>query len=433
LLLGLTPVAAVRAVFALCFVLGGLGVYAWLRPRMGDRAAGLAGVVYTLMPSFLTTVYTRGSLADALVMALLPLALAGIATYTDSRSLSAAAIAVLCLLWIWRVQAGLAVLVTLLLLVYAWRVERSWLAVLVVAVTAAAALVSLIPLWPVGGPPPVVFADHFVDLAQWLGGRRQDGDPLQLGFAVVAFGLAALWLWRLRATGRRKNTPARLLAFSAGGSLVLLALSLPLSARLWQWSGAARLLTYPWQVVIPAAPLLAAVAGSLPVLTGTLRRSPAWLALAALVVIGGMPYLTPVTTRVAPGPRPVAEFGPNHEIVLLAATLTEYPVTGWTALDVTWQVLHPLPADYSVFFQALTPEASGETVLAQIDVQPLAGTRPASTWRPGEIFHERYRLAVDRTAQPGALRYYFGYYDWRTGARLPFDGGIGDKLVLYGE
>ena len=31
------------------------------------------------------------------------------------------------------------------------------------------------------------------------------------------------------------------------------------------------------------------------------------------------------------------------------------------------------------------------------------------------------------------LLYYFGYYDWRDGRRLPVDGGLDDKLVVDGE
>ena len=31
------------------------------------------------------------------------------------------------------------------------------------------------------------------------------------------------------------------------------------------------------------------------------------------------------------------------------------------------------------------------------------------------------------------LRYYFGFYNWRSGQRLPVDGGIDDKLVLHAD
>src|SRR5690606_20332096 len=158
-----------------------------------------------------------------------------------------------------RIQAGLACFVTLLLLAYVWLVERSRVALLVVALTAAAGLASLIPLWSVQGPAPVVFEDHFLYLAQLFYGQWQtapsvpgwqDGYPFQLGFAALAFSLAALWLWRRHDTGWRGTVQHRLLAFSVGGALLLLVLSLNVSAPLWRWSGAERLLTYPWQIVL---------------------------------------------------------------------------------------------------------------------------------------------------------------------------------------
>jgi hypothetical protein len=57
LLLGADVVTAVRITFILCFILGGLGIYVWLRLRLSDRAAGLAGLLYMLAPPFLATVY----------------------------------------------------------------------------------------------------------------------------------------------------------------------------------------------------------------------------------------------------------------------------------------------------------------------------------------------------------------------------------------
>ena len=43
------------------------------------------------------------------------------------------------------------------------------------------------------------------------------------------------------------------------------------------------------------------------------------------------------------------------------------------------------------------------------------------------------QTAADIDLDEKPLRYYFGYYDWRDGVRLPVDGGIDDKLVFYGQ
>ena len=61
-----------------------------------------------------------------------------------------------------------------------------------------------------------------------------------------------------------------------------------------------------------------------------------------------------------------------------------------------------------------------------------------TSWRQGEVLHDVYAidlsqgdLAID--LNEADIRYYFGYYDWRDGTRLPVDGGIDDKLVFYGR
>src|SRR5690606_4363281 len=207
--LGADPVLAIRITFILCFMLGGGAIYVWLSDRLGDRSAGLAGLIYTLLPIFVATVYVRGSVSDALVLALLPLALAGLASYADKRSLVGAAVAGLSIPWLWRIQAGLAVFATALLLLYSLLVERQRLTALIVVAAGAAGLASLIPLWSTSAPSPMPFADHFVHFFQLFGtgwtnapstAGWQDRYPFQLGYTVVVFGVLTLWgLW----VGRR--------------------------------------------------------------------------------------------------------------------------------------------------------------------------------------------------------------------------------------
>ena len=441
MLLGATPVAAVRATFALALLLGGLGVYAWLHPRLGDRTAGLAGLVYLLLPPILATVYVRGSLGDALIIGLLPLALAGLASYSEGRSLTAAAVVVLSVLWMWRSQAGLALFATLLLIAYAAFVERSRLAVLVATLSGAAGLASLLPLWSIQGPSPANFADHFVNVTQLLVGSWQptpgsstwQTEPSQLGFAASVLSLLALWLWVRRVGTPNSDMIGRLLRFAGIGTLVMLLLSLNLMAPLWSTTGMERLLTYPWQVLLLACPLLAVMAGSLPSLNTYLQRVPLWLTLVGLVFLGSYPYLHADFTQVNPPTTPVATFGQHPDLVLLQANVSENQATGEASLDVTWQVLHPLPFDYNVFFQAVTQENDETEIVAQVDTQPRQGREPATSWEPGQILTDTYQLELPNPLPEGELRYFYGYYDWRDGTRLPVDGGIDDKLILYGE
>lgn len=447
ILLGIGPVVAVRSVFVLVFVLGSLGIYFWLRPRFGDRSAGLAGLLYALLPPLLATVYIRGSLADALVLGLWPLVLSGLAVYVQSRSPAAIGVAVISLLWIWRTQAGLAVFVTLLALAYVLWVERDRLALLTTGVTGLAGLLSLLPLREIQANPPVDFYAHFVHFFQYFAGGWQtapsipgwqDSYPFQLGFAGLAFAFVALWLLWLKYRENVDLPPLvvrRSLLFSAVAVTVLLLLTLGPSAFLWQLTGADRLLTWPWQVLLPGLPFLSLLAGSLPSLNSQLACRGYWATLLAVALMSSYPYLTADFTQYTPPAAPMAVYGERGEIVLLEATLHESNAGGYDAtLETVWQPVHPIDFDYNLFFQALRPGASGTDyeVVAQLDQQPLA-LRPATTWQPGEILTSTYTLALPVDPAGVSLRYYFGYYNWQEGTRLPVNSGPDDKMVLFGQ
>lgn len=442
LLAGLSPTAAVRTTFIIALLLGGLGIYAWLRARLGDRAAGLAGLLYMLWPPILATVYIRGCLSDALILGLLPMALAGLAIHASTRSLSAATIAVIAIVWMWRTQAGLAVFATGLLLGYALYVERQWLSLAIVLLSAAAGISRLLPSWAVQSPAPAPFAEHFVYFFQLFGAQWQvapsvpgwqDKYPFQLGFAAIIFSGMALWLWWQ--TRQRPLPPwlNRLLRFSLIGVVLLVGLSLAVSAPLWQVSRADRLLTYPWQIILVAGPLLAVLAGSLPALHPDFTYPPYWAVLVTLAVLSSYNYLQSDFTQVMPPPAPVAIFGGQNEIVVLAADLQESSDPPSAELEITWQVLHPLAFEPNIFLQAQMGDEAAPQVVAQLDVPPLTGQHPATQWRPGEILVERYQLDLTQVANRQDLRYAFGYYNWQNGQRLPRDGGLDDKLLLYGR
>ncbi len=463
ILFGSDPTVAVRIGFMLSLLLGALGCYSWLQRRLGDQAAGLAGVIYLLAPPLLATVYVRGSLSDATIVALLPLALAGLATYRQTGAISAAGIAVIATLWMWQTQAGLALFATVLLLAYALLVERSWLVALVVVGSGAAGATGLAALWQVTAPAPVVFGDHFVYLFQlfqqtWQVAPSvsgwQDGYPFQLSLAALLYtALVGLLTFGNFTQKRALALPVvrRLWLFCIGGILLLTIATLPFSAPIWQWSHADRLLTYPWQLLLLTLPLWAMTAGALPTVHPFFRQPPVWLVLVVVVVLSSYPYLTANFTQVPAPPTPVAIFGEQNEIVILAASLQEDRQPRTTELALTWQTLRPLTVDYTVFFQALridqdnhqsqsqsttgTAGLSQETltVVRQLDQQPLANERPATSWQPGEIFTATYQLDLAEIPEDAALVYYFGYYDWRDGRRLPVNLGIDDKLIVYGQ
>jgi hypothetical protein len=409
LLLGMAPARAVQWVLLSCLVLGALGLYAWLQGRLGDRAAGLAGSVYLLLPALLSTVFVRGSLGDALVLALLPLALAGVAVFATERAP--------------------------LLLLYALLVERSRLGVLLVAGGAAAALLSLIPAWSVRAAPPLAFDAQFTSLYGLLRTGVTDSAPLQIGTVALALSMAALvGLLALRSPVEGlAMSNRRLLIFSLSGAAILFALTLGWSAPLWRLTHADLLYSAPWQVGLLAAPLLAAAAGCA-LLYFTDLWSSAWYgAMALLLLLAAQPWLAPIYTQATPPERPVAILG-DAQVAVLAAQVDESEsddgaTRATLALD--WQALAPLPFDANLFFQAVDVSGDSPRVVAQMDAPPVAD-RPATTWRQGDLFAQRYTLDLPADA-PANMAYYMGLYNWQDGTRLRANGGLDDKLVLYGR
>ncbi len=441
LLLGFTSVEAVRATFVLTFLLGGCGMYTWVRPRFGDLSAGLTGILYMMMPIFLATVYIRGSVADAMILALLPLALAGLRAYTEERSFVGAAVAILSIVWMWRVQAGLAALALVFLTLYVLMVERHWVAGVVVLVAGAAGFASNIPELSLTAAPPVAFLDHFIYLYQlfavgWRVGPSipgwQDQFPFQLGFAAITFSVATLWGWWLLNRGMLLPIVRRQLVFAYVGTILLLFLSLNISAPLWSLTNAAQFLTYPWQILLLATPLLALTAGALPELLPDLRAPAYWTALVTLAILSSYTYLTTDYTQVTPPPQPVAMIGDN-QLAILSADITEKTEPATATLRVTWQVLRPMDFDDNIFFQAIVGDGRNEQVVAQLDAQPLGDEYPATQWQPGQILNAAYSLDLANAPIDQPLRYYFGFYNWQDGQRLPVDSGLDDKLVLHGN
>lgn len=83
---------------------------------------------------------------------------------------------------------------------------------------------------------------------------------------------------------------------------------------------------------------------------------------------------------------------------------SDFKPGGRLQLDLYWQALRPLDKDYTASIQLLDP--AGQR-LAGADV-PLGFDyilpHPTSRWRPGEIVHQTYRLALPETERPTPLR-----------------------------
>lgn len=451
--LGAGGVAAVKIIFGLGLVLGALGMYGWTRRVLGDRGAMLAALVYACWPYVLATIYTRGALAEALFLGLLPWTLWALQRLLDGHHWSAALVVVGVALLAWT-QPGLALWAALVLLAYGLALHRHrW--PLIVAGVLGGLLLGAAGLWPLAaahglGRRPIVFSEHFVYPFQLLSAAWghgvsipgwQDDFPMQIGLIAVGLAAVAIFLLVTGSTlnrgidtqGQVSDLPLQAPPWtSLGIALVVTFLTLTWAAPLWRLPGlaqASRTLTYPWQLLTLVGPFLGLLGGS--VVTLGLGRMdwgeslPLWAALIALTLLASYGYLQPLTTRYEPGAAPLAVLGEN-ELLLLDAQI-EGPLQPVQAVQlcVRWQPLRPLAKDYTVFVHALDET---EQRWGQQDTQPKSGEYPTSHWQVGEIIEDCYELHIAADGPPGGYHLILGLYDWQTGDRMRV--GDDNKVVI---
>ena len=100
------------------------------------------------------------------------------------------------------------------------------------------------------------------------------------------------------------------------------------------------------------------------------------------------------------------------------------------AVTLIWAAAGDVPDDYVVFVHLLSD--SGQ-LLAQHDGVPLFGTRPTSTWQPGEQLLDRHvlTLADELSAQPARL--VAGLYSAATVTRLNTATGATEVAIFPGD
>ena len=126
----------------------------------------------------------------------------------------------------------------------------------------------------------------------------------------------------------------------------------------------------------------------------------------------------------------------SDEIVLLSLEVPETRLTpgGLLAIDVVWQALADLTADYTVFVQILD---TNDEIVGQLDSWPLQGTFPTSQWMPGEHVEDRYLVPVATDLTEGEYRLIIGWYLLGTPIQRlsvldPAGAPIADKVELGG-
>ncbi len=94
-----------------------------------------------------------------------------------------------------------------------------------------------------------------------------------------------------------------------------------------------------------------------------------------------------------------------------------------------WSTTAPLDRPYKTTLQLLDP---ANQVVAQVDSEPVGGSRPTTTWTPGETVADPSGLPIPLGTPPGAYPLILAVYDAATGARLPVATaeGVSDHLRL---
>lgn len=142
-------------------------------------------------------------------------------------------------------------------------------------------------------------------------------------------------------------------------------------------------------------------------------------------------HLTKLTLRPRRIPSGTAETAPGHPlqvdfdqgIRLLGYDLASPTLRpgGTVVLTLYWQARHPIAGRYKVFTHVLGERYNatrGNFLWGQQDNEPVDGERPTSTWRPGEVIADPYRIDLDPQTPPGVYRLEIGLYHPTTGDRL---------------
>lgn len=120
----------------------------------------------------------------------------------------------------------------------------------------------------------------------------------------------------------------------------------------------------------------------------------------------------------------------GEHITLVGYTLQPERLAPGDLLRVTlfWRADTAVPERYAVFVHLL--DSSGNKV-GQKDDEPGHGTRPTTSWTPGETVSDSLLLAIDPNLPPGRYRLMVGMYARVGVQRLAVTGAGGDLLGDY--
>ncbi|MCB8924407.1 MAG: glycosyltransferase family 39 protein [Ardenticatenaceae bacterium] len=268
---------AINLLFALCLLLGAVGMFGLGRALAGEMGGLVATVVFTLSPHVAAQIYSRGSTSNSLALGLVPLVawlIWRVVERPSPRKIFLAAL-VVALLLLSHAAASLLLLAPLLLwslfFVVRWGgSRRRWLALLTVAALGlAVAAFAWLPAFSeiqftryAAEAGKVWYGDYFATLWDWPGtavaGLRGAYLPKTVGLVTLllgAGGTAVSGYSLLRWLRKKDQFPAQDAIFFAAGLLGwgVLFLTLPASDLIWQLVEPLRSLQFPWRLLdVPA-------------------------------------------------------------------------------------------------------------------------------------------------------------------------------------
>jgi len=190
----------------------------------------------------------------------------------------------------------------------------------------------------------------------------------------------------------------------------------------------------------PALPALVTLTA-----VGLRRLANAWPRLGAMIPLGlaagtlsafALPWLViaptypppfPVTDAVPPSATPVeaGQFATNVDLAAVRLPPSTVAAGQAAVLTFYWRVQQPLPDGTWLFVHVVN--AASQTAAA-FDGAPLYNTLPLSYWRRGDVVIDRETLTLHANAAPGLYQIRVGWYNPKTGARVPLASG-GNELA----
>ena len=138
---------------------------------------------------------------------------------------------------------------------------------------------------------------------------------------------------------------------------------------------------------------------------------------------GLTPVLGPAVTSQPAHPQDVA-IGDVVRLIGATGELATVQPGQSLVIDLYWQPLRTLPANYTSFVQLLSPDGSKA---AQSDHLVGGVYYPTSLWQPGETLLDRHTLDVPTGASPGPYQLFVGMYELVDGEARTVGGARLDQ------